>query len=183
MPLLAKIPGGAGPAVARHTLRESDAPEVILRRAIVATSLVGIASMALIALFQGGLIRRLPDLPLRDFHSDEVNASDTAYGWGMPDSPLSINSHATSLALATVGSERRAEEHPWLPLAATAAAAPAAVQSARYLFYDMPVREKGWCPYCIVDALTHIAVLGFTFWESKKGLQAVLRRRGRPARR
>lgn len=172
---LPRIPGGAGPAATRRALRESRAPQMILRRAIIGASLVGMASMALIALFQGGLIRRLPDLPLKDFRSDEVNASDTAYGWGMPDSPLSIGSHAASLAAATVGTVDRAREHPWLPLAATAIAAPAAVTSARYLFYDMPVREKGWCPYCIVDALAHIAVLGFTFWESKKAVQAALR--------
>lgn len=172
---LPKIPGGAAPAAARRTLRESRAPEVILRRAIIAASLVGIASMGLIALFQGGLLRRLPDLPLEDFRSDEVNASDTAYGWGMPDSPISIGAHAASLAAATIGAEDRAEKQPWLPLAASAVALPAAVTSARYLFYDMPVREKGWCPYCIVDALAHMAVLGFTFWESRKALRAALR--------
>lgn len=169
---LPRVPGGAGPAAARRTLRESGAPEVILRRAIVATSLFGIGAMAVIALFQSGLLRRLPDLPLEDFRSDEVNASDTAYGWGMPDSPLSIGAHAASLAVATVGDEDRAQAHPWLPLAASAVAAPAAITSARYLFYDMPVREKGWCPYCIVDALAHIAVLGFTFWESRKALRS-----------
>jgi hypothetical protein len=54
-----------------------------------------------------------------------------------------------------------------IPLAATA---PAALTAARYLFHDMPVTEKGWCPYCIVDALAHIAVFGFTLWESKKAL-------------
>jgi uncharacterized membrane protein len=163
------MPGGAPPAAQRSALRESRAPAVILRRAVVAASLV------VVALFQSGLRRHLADPPLRDFDSDKVNASDLAYGWGMPDSPLSIASHAASLAAATVGDEDRAQTHPWLPLTATAAAAPAAVTSMRYLFHDMPVREKAWCPYCIVDALAHIAVLGFTVWESGQALRRLTR--------
>lgn len=72
------------------------------------------ASMAVVALFQGGLLKHLSD------------------------SPLSIASHAVSLAAATVGEEDRAQKHPWLPLA-------------------------------------HIAVLGFTFWESKQALERLTR--------
>lgn len=122
-----------------------------------------------------GFVKHLADPPIEGFDSDKVNASDTAYGWGMPDSPLSILSHAVSLVLATLGGADRANVTPWVPLAATAAAAPAAATSAGYLFYDMPVREKGWCPYCITDALMHMAVLGFTLWESKQALARLTR--------
>lgn len=168
---LPQILSPARPGELRHDLRETDLPEILLRRAIIGASLVGIACMAVTTLFQAGLIRHLVDLPIKGFASDKVNASDTAYGWGMPDSPLSILSHAVSLALATAGTADRARKQPILPLAASAAALPAAATSARYLFYDMPVREKGWCPYCILDALMHMAVLGFTFWESKRAVE------------
>jgi uncharacterized membrane protein len=137
---------------------------------VIGASLLGMASMAVIALFQAGLIRHLPDPPLKGFDSDRVNASDTAYGWGMPDSPISLVSHAVNIALASFGGADRADSQPWVPLAATAASAPAAATSAGYLFYEMPVGEKGWCPYCIVDALMHMAAFGFTLWESKKAL-------------
>lgn len=176
MPALMRIPGGAPAAVVRATLRDSDTPEVRLRRAVIGASLIGMAAMGVVALFQGGLIRHLKDPPLKDFRSDAVNSSDTAYGWGIPDSPLSMAAHAASIALATLGAEDRSQRQPWVPLAASAAAAPAALTSAQYLFYEMPVREKGWCPYCIVDALAHIAVLGFTFWESKKALSRLAAR-------
>lgn len=129
--------------------------------------------MGVVSLFQSGLIRHLKDPPLKDFHSDKVNSSDTAYGWGMPDAPISIVSHSVNMALATAGGDERAEKQPWIPLAATAAAALPAATSAKYLFYQMPVREKGWCPYCIVDALTHIATFGFTLWESYKAVRKV----------
>ena len=158
------------PAALRRDLREKNAPQIILRRAIIGASLIGTACMAITTLFQSGMVKHLADVPLEDFDSDKVNASDLAYSWGMPDSPLSIASHAAAIAVASYGAEDRAETQPLVPLAATAAALPAAATAARYLFYDMPVTEKGWCPYCIVDALAHIAVFGFTLWESKKAI-------------
>ena len=45
------------------------------RRAIIATSLAGMASMSLVSLYQTGLIDHLPDLPLHAFDSDKVSAS------------------------------------------------------------------------------------------------------------
>ena len=170
------LPGIPAPDTLRKTLRETDTPELLLRRAIIGVSVVGMASMAIIALFQGGLIKHLPDPPIKGFDSDKVNSSDTAYGWGMPDSPISLVSHAVNIGLATFGAADRADEQSWVPLTATAAAAPAAVTSAGYLFYEMPVGEKGWCPYCMVDALMHIAAFGFTIWESKKAVSRLIGR-------
>ena len=103
--------------------------------------------MAVTTLFQMGALKHLSDPPIEGFDSDKVNASDLAYGWGMPDSPLSISSHANAITLAAFGGVDRASTQPIVPLAATLAAAPAAVVSARYLLHDMPVREKAWCPY------------------------------------
>jgi uncharacterized membrane protein len=164
------------PAVLRRDLRSSNDPGLLLRRAIVGFSFIGTACMAVTTLFQMGMLRHLKDPPIRGFDSDKVNASDLAYGWGMPDSPLSIGSHATAIALAALGGADRARKQPWVPIAATVAAAPAAVTAGRYLFHDMPVRERGWCPYCIVDALAHLAVFGFTLWESKKAVERLAAR-------
>jgi uncharacterized membrane protein len=164
------------PSVLRSDLRDGRSPGLLLRRAIVGMSFIGTACMAVTTLFQMGMVKRLADPPITGFDSDRVNGSDTAYGWGMPDSPLSIVSHATAIALAAVGGKDRARDKPLVPLAATAVATPAAVTAARYLFYDMPVKEKGWCPYCIVDGLAHIAVFGFTLWESARALRTLARR-------
>jgi uncharacterized membrane protein len=163
------------PEVLRHDLREKNVPEILLRRAIVLGSLIGTACMAMTALFQSGALKHLPDPPIEGFDSDKVNASDLAFAWGMPDSPLSIGGHAASIALATLGGADRAATQPAVPLAATFAAAPGAMVSARYLFYDMPVTEKGWCGYCMVDALMHLAVFGFTLYESKKAIERLAR--------
>jgi uncharacterized membrane protein len=159
----------------RHDLRDTNEPGILLRRALIGTSLIGIASMAIVTLFQSGAVKHLPDPPIEGFDSDEVNSSDTAFGWGMPDAPLSIVSHAVNIALATFGGSDRAESQPWAPLLATAAAAPSAAVSAKYVFYQMPVEERGWCPYCIVDGLAHIATFGFTLWESGNALMRLRR--------
>jgi uncharacterized membrane protein len=156
----------AGPHELRHDLRDTNAAGILLRRALIGTSLIGIASMGIVTLFQSGALKHLPDPPLKGFDSDKVNSSDTAFGWGMPDAPLSIVSHAVNIALATIGKADRPETQPWVPLLAAAAAAPSAAVSAKYVFYQMPVEEKGWCPYCIIDGLTHMAALGFTLWEA-----------------
>jgi uncharacterized membrane protein len=156
------------PAKLRHDLRDTSDPGLRLRRAMVGASLFGIASMGVVVLFQSGMVKHLKDPPLQDFDSDKVNASDTAYGWGTPDAPISILAHAVNLVLATLGGADRARKQRWIPLAATAASLPPALTSMRYLFYQMPVREKGWCPYCITDALMHMASFGFTLWESGK---------------
>lgn len=164
------------PAVLRRDLRGQHGPELLLRRMIVGMSLIGTACMAITTLFQMGMVKHLKDPPIEGFDSDKVNASDLAYGWGMPDSPLSIGSHAAAIALAAVGAADRAKTQPAVPLAATIVAAPAAFTAARYLFHDMPVRERGWCPYCIVDGLAHLAVFGFTLWESKRTIERLIAR-------
>ena len=104
---------------------------------------------------------------MKGFDSDKVNASDTAYGWDTPDLPISIAAHSASLA------EDRTQKQLWSPVLATAVALPPAVTTAKHLFYQMPVKEKGWCPYCIADALMHMAVLGFSGWEAKKAITAL----------
>lgn len=67
------MPGLSDAGTVRHTLREANTPALLLRRAIIGVSMIGMASMAVIALFQGGLIRHLPDPPIKGFDSDRVN--------------------------------------------------------------------------------------------------------------
>ena len=69
----------------RRELQTGDAPALRWRRAIVGASLVGMGAMGAVSLLQMGVIRHLPDPPLRGFDSDKVNSSDTAYALGVPD--------------------------------------------------------------------------------------------------
>lgn len=154
----------------RAELQERTSTALRRRRAIIAVSLTGMASMAIVSLYQTGLLRHLPDPPLRRFDSDRVNSSDIAYHFGVPDGTVSLAGHAVNVVLAAAGDRERTRHQPWLPLIAAGKAAAEAVVAARYLFYQMPVKERAWCGYCIVDALAHLATFTLTLPEAAEAL-------------
>jgi uncharacterized membrane protein len=137
---------------------------------IIGGSLLGMSSMVPVILYQTGVIRHLPDPPLRAFHSDKVNASPTAFGFGGPDAPLTFLSHAFNIFLAALGGSRRARVRPWLPLAAAAIAGVQAGVASKYLFHQMPKVDKAWCPYCIIDAVAHLSVFALTLPEATSAI-------------
>lgn len=175
--LMRATSGSLEPQQLRREIQDADTPEMRARRGIIGVSLLGIASMAIVSLYQMGIVRHLPDPPVRrpHFHSDKVNASKEAFGYGMPDAPLTIAAHATNMVLAAAGPASRYRNRPWLPLLATALAAAQASVAAKYLFYQMPKVDRAWCPYCIVDALTHFATAALTLPEARR---AITSRRG-----
>jgi uncharacterized membrane protein len=156
----------------RSELLNGTSGDLCRRRAVVALSLVGVASMAATSLLQMGLIRHLPDPPFAAFDSDKVNLSTEAYKFGAPDGTLGLASYAANLPLAAFGGAGRARTMPWLPLLAAAkAAADAAV--AVWYFYQMPAKEKAWCAYCLVAQGATLGVLALTLPEARRALAAL----------
>ncbi len=99
-------------------LRTEKTPDLAHRRGIVALGLVASASMGVIALYQTGLIKHLPEPPLRMFDADRVDGSAEAYErFSMPDAVLGLGSYAATIGLAAMGGRDRARETPWIPLA------------------------------------------------------------------
>src|SRR4051794_11929512 len=119
------------PQQLREELRDGETHDVRRRRGIVALSLIGMASMAAVTLYQMGLIRHLPDPPLPGFDSDRVNASDTAYQYGAPDGTLTLAGHATNVVLAAYGGIHRAAVQPWVSIAASGKASVDAAVAAK----------------------------------------------------
>jgi len=156
----------------RRELQESNESDLRVRRAIIALSLVGMGAMTAVALFQTGIIKHLPDPPLKDFDSDKVNSSNTAYALGVPDGTLSLASLAANIPIAAFGGENRAETQPLVPLAAAAKASVEAVVAGWY-FYQMPTKEKKWCGYCIVGALANFGIAALSLVEAKKAWKVV----------
>lgn len=154
------------PQQLRRELQREGSSVIRRRRAIIGMSLIGMASMAIVSAFQTGLLKHLPDPPWDRFQSDEVNSSDTAYHWGVPDGTISLASHATNIVLAAYGRRNRATAQPWVPLAACAKTAAEAAVAAKYLFYEMPIVQKKWCGYCITDAVMHIGTFALTLPEA-----------------
>ncbi|MCY7348569.1 MAG: vitamin K epoxide reductase family protein, partial [Pyrinomonadaceae bacterium] len=151
----------------RHELQKSNDSDLNLRRGVIGLSLVGIAAMTAVTLFQTGVIKHLPDPPIDGFDSDKVNSSETAYALGVPDGALSLASLAANIPLAAYGGENRAQETPLVPLAAAAKATVEAAVAGWY-FYQMPTKEKAWCGYCIVGALTNWGIAALTLIEAKR---------------
>lgn len=165
---------GTTPAALRAGIRHDTGGAMRRRRAAAAAALVGIASMAATTLLQLGLVTRLPELPARGFDTLKVNTSDEAYSWGGPDSPINILAHGLSLVLAALGEPGRARSRPWLPLLAAAIETPQALIAAKYLFHQMPRVDRAGCPYCILDALTHFAILALVLPEAAEAARNAL---------
>ncbi|MBA3575813.1 MAG: vitamin K epoxide reductase family protein [Pseudonocardiales bacterium] len=167
---------GNDPAQLRCYLQEGSDEHLWLRRGTIAVSLIGIAAMAATTLFQMGVVRDLPEPPLGNFDTKKANSSEEAYSYGGPDSPIAITTHGVNMVLASMGAADRTRQQPWLPILATLFASAQAVTAGKYLFYTMPKVDKAWCPYCIVDALTHFATVAFTLPEAGAALRRLVGR-------
>lgn len=157
---------GYTPENLRRDSRKDRSGNMRRRRGAVAVSLLGIGAMAFTTMLQMGLVRRLPDPPIRRFNTKKVNLTDEAFSYGGPDSPIVILMHAINMVLATTGGADRARRHPWLPLLAASLSGAQSAMAAKYLFYQMPQVDEAYCPYCIVDALAHFATLGLVLPEA-----------------
>jgi uncharacterized membrane protein len=162
---VSKLLTGLSPGELRTQLQRSTDPHVKRRRAIIVTSIVGMASMAAVSLLQTGVIRHLPDPPLDSFDSDKVNSSDIAYALGAPDGTLSLAALGINLPLAAFGGASRIRRTPYVPIAAAVKAGLEAAAAAWY-FYQMPAKEKKWCAYCIAGAIANFTVFGLTLPEA-----------------
>lgn len=163
---------GKNPQTLRRELQESNAEDMRRRRKIIGLSLVGIAAMTAVTLFQTGIIEHLPDPPVDDFDSDKVNSSDTAYALGVPDGTLSLASLAANIPIAALGGENRASEMPLVPILAAGKAAAEAITAGWY-FYQMPAKEKAWCGYCIAGALVNVGIAALTLPEAKQAWKSL----------
>ncbi|WP_051340968.1 vitamin K epoxide reductase family protein [Azospirillum halopraeferens] len=169
------LAGPLPPQDLRRRIRRRGGTGMALRRATVATSLIGMASMAAVTLYQTGLLRRLPDPPVRRPHFDtaKVNSSDEAWGYGMPDGPITLAMHAGNLMLAAAGPPERVRTRPWLPMLAAVFAGAQAAVAAKYLFHTMPKVDRAWCPYCVTDALMHFGTFAFTLTEAAQAAESL----------
>ena len=166
---------GEEPDALRRYLQDGSDGELARRRGTIVLSLIGIAAMAATTLLQMGVVKRLPDPP-GNFDTRKVNSAEEAYSYGGPDSPIAITGHGANMILASLGGAAREQRHPWLPLLATLVAAAQAKTAARYLLYTMPKVDRAWCPYCIVDALTHFATVALTLPDAARAARRLVGR-------
>ncbi len=122
------------------------------RRRVGALALSAIGSMAVVTAYQLGLLKHLPEPPLGALDADTVDASGEAYEYlKTPDAALGLASYAVTLVLAGMGSGRRAQERPWIPLALAAKVALDAL-SGLYLTVEQGSKHRRFCSWCLVAA-------------------------------
>lgn len=157
------------PAELSRALREGDGPFLSRRRGVVGLSLVSIASMGVITLYQTGIIKHLPEPP--GFDADKVDASPEAYAYfAIPDAALGLGSYAATLGLAAMGGPDRAATQPWIPLALAAKALFDAGQAGK-LTIDQWTKHRAFCSYCLVAAAATFAALPLALPEARAAWQ------------
>ncbi len=143
------------------------------RRGAIVLSLTAIGCMGLIALYQTGIIRRLPDLPLPLMDADKVDASEEAYAkFSTPDAIIGLGSYAATMGLAAMGGKNRAETQPWIPLALAVKSGADAIQAAR-LTYDQWAKHKAFCVWCLIAAAATFATVPLVIGEAVQALRTV----------
>ncbi len=165
------------PARLSDELRNASSPDLRRRRWVVGLSLLGSAIGQIVALYQVGIVKRLPDPPGRLFDSTRVNASTYAYKrLQMPDAVLMIGTYAATAALAAAGGKDRAARTPWLPVAL----------AAKTLFdvgTNLKLAREEWqvngalCAYCQTASALSLASAALAVPEGVRGAGALLRRR------
>lgn len=134
------------------------------------------AALGVVALYQFGLLRRVPEPSLPGLGADAVDGSGEAYVLlHTPDSALGIASGGMTLALAGMGGADRATQHPLLPLAMFAKTLVDAA-SGVYLTAEQLTKHKKICSYCTVSALTLLASVPAAWPEARDALRTVRNR-------
>lgn len=176
-------PGGVGRTGSVAAERVSDdlrrgaSPFLARRRQVGALHWASVAALTVVGLYQGGALRRVPEPPLRGLDADAVAAGGPAYAWGRtPDSALGVASAGVTLALVGMGPEDRAQRHPLIPLAAGAKVVLDALAGV-YLLAEQATRQRRFCSWCTVAALTHLAAAPLVVPETRAAWRALRGRR------
>ncbi len=164
------------PTQLSEQLRTASGDYLYERRGIVVASLTAIGCMGLIALYQMGVIKHLPEPKLPGLDADKVDASEEAYShFEMGDAFIGLGSYAATMGLAAMGPKDRAKTQPWIPLALAAKAGADAVQAAR-LTYDQFAKHKAACLWCLVAAAATFVTAALAVPEARAAAEQLRKR-------
>lgn len=141
----------------RHELLEGDDDWLRARRKIAMIAALLAVEFAVLGMRQYGVIRRLPDVPIRGFDANAVSTSRAAYPLGIPDASLAVIGAGTLIVLATAGGGRHSGQSALLDLALGAATGIGAVSA---LIYSAEMlRQRRLCIYCIAGTAGLLALV------------------------
>lgn len=139
--------------------READDQSMLRRRQIARLALGSAATMGLISLYQTGLLRRLPDLPLPYLDANGVDASADAYRLlGVGDALLGVTSYAMTATLAMAGRADRNRRSRIPALAMTGKVLFDVGQALRLTVVQWR-KHRSFCIWCLAAAGATFATL------------------------
>lgn len=138
-------------------LRHSSHKSLRRRRGIFGLFLAATASMSVIALYQLGILKDIPEPSLRGIASESITGSAKAYSLlETPDAVLAMLSYAVTMTLAAMGPADRADRQPAIPLAMAAKVGFDAVLAAKYTF-DERQGHRALCCWCVLASVATFA--------------------------
>lgn len=159
------------PTQLSRELRLGATPDLQRRRGTLGLSMVGVAAGVIVGLYQTGVLRHLPDLPLPRLDADRVDASDYAYKrFRTPDGLMMIVSYGLTACLAGAGGADRARRAPLLPLVAAGKVLGDAFFALK-LGREEWAENKALCWYCQGATLASLASVPLVLPEARKALR------------
>jgi uncharacterized membrane protein len=136
----------------REALRNGDSEDLDRRRKIILLSTLALCDFGFIALYQTGVIKKLPDIPLPIFDSNKVNGSKDSYQMGTPDATIATLNHAMNIVLSAAGGNEAASRKPGFDVALGAVVLGNAAGAVRFMM-NMITKQKKICIYCTAGAI------------------------------
>jgi uncharacterized membrane protein len=162
------------PVLSRQ-LRQGTDPDLNRRRWVLGLSLVGIAAAKMVTLYQMGVVKRLPDLPVRPFDATKVDAAPYAYSrLQTPDGALMLVSYALTAALAAAGGQDRAERDPALPIAMATKTGLDSLSAVRLAMEEWR-DTKALCGYCQAATVASLLSFAIAMPEAARALRGLAR--------
>lgn len=172
-PRSAGIGRSSSPAAERVSddLRRGSGSFLEQRRRIAGLTSFAAAALGVVGLYQFGLLRNVPELPLPFLDADAVDASGEAYQeLKTPDAALGLLSAGVTLVLAGMGDRDRARTMPWVPLALAAKTA-ADAGGGLYLMAEQITKHRKVCSWCTVAAVAQLATLPIALPEARAAVR------------
>ena len=152
-------------------LRTGDGAFLKRRRGIVTLALFSSAALAGIALYQIGILKRLPSPRWRGFNTEKVNGSAQAYSiLATPDAFLGLLSYAVTACLAAAGPENRWRSRPFVSIAMGAKVLADAALAGR-LTFDEVSKYRSFSPWSVLVAAATFSAVPLAIPEMKAGLR------------
>lgn len=140
------------------------------RRRVAACSIFSSVVLGGIALYQIGILKRLPQPPLPHFDAEKVNGSLKAYAIAeTPDAMLGMVSYAVTACLAGMGPQDRWKDAPWIPLGMLGKAAVDASMAGK-LSIEQWTKFRAFSVWSLLTSAATFVSLRYAFPEALKVL-------------